>query len=253
MTALILYFSGTGNTKYVANLFSQALVAKGVSVQMRSAEEPQPVEAGYDFLVVGCPKYYEYPALFLLQYLRKVLPAAQHQTPVLAFCTEASAAKTDFSGLAKLLRQKNHELCITQSFTMANDLMFLGGFLPTPQKEVQGNLKKAAQLVPTLVNALLAGQRQTEKVAPYLRPVYHAVAAGCTAVMPLFAMNYAASDACIGCGLCAKSCPKSNIQMVEKRPRFGKNCIFCTRCINLCPAHAILYGKKQYPQYICRV
>ena len=110
MTALILYFSGTGNTKYVANLFSQALVAKGVSVQMRSAEEPQPIEPGYDFLVVGCPKYYEYPALFLLQYLRKVLPTAQRQTPVFAFCTEASAAKTDFSGLAKLLRQKNHDL-----------------------------------------------------------------------------------------------------------------------------------------------
>ena len=36
MTALILYFSGTGNTKYVANLFSQALVTKGVSVQMHS-------------------------------------------------------------------------------------------------------------------------------------------------------------------------------------------------------------------------
>ncbi|MDK2814077.1 MAG: hypothetical protein PWQ08_1332 [Clostridiales bacterium] len=252
MKALILYFSGTGNTKYVANLFSQALSAKGVSVQMRSIEEPQPIEPGYDFLVVGCPKYYEYPAMFLLQYLRKALPAAQQQTPTLAFCTQASAVKTDFTGLAKILQQKNHELQVTQFFTIANDLMFFGGFAPTPAQEAQTNLEKAAQAVPGLVETFLAGQRQTEKIAPFLRPVYHAVAAGCTATMPLFAMKYAASDACIGCGLCAKSCPKSNIQMVEKRPEFGKNCIFCTRCINLCPAHAILYGGKQYPQYVCR-
>ena len=252
MKALILYFSGTGNTKYVANLFSQALLAKGVSVQMRSIEEPQPIEPGYDLLVVGCPKYYEYPAMFLLQYLRKALPTAQQQTPTLAFCTQASAAKTDFTGLAKILQQKNHELQVTKFFTIANDLMFFGGFSPTSAQEAQSNREKAAQAVPSLVEAFMSGQRQTEKVAPFLRPVYHAVAAGCTATMPLFAMKYAASDACIGCGLCAKSCPKSNIQMVEKRPEFGKNCIFCTRCINLCPAHAILYGGKQYPQYVCR-
>ena len=251
MTALILYFSGTGNTKYVANLFSQALLAKGVSVQMRSIEDPQPIEPGYDFLVVGCPKYYEYPALFLLQHLRVALPVAQKAAPVLAFCTEASSTKTDFSGLAKLLGQKNHELQSTQSFTMANDLLFFGGFSATAATEAQSNREKAAQAVPGLVEAFLAGQHQIEKIAPYLRPVYHAVAVGCTAAMPVFAMKYAASDACIGCGLCAKSCPKSNIQMVEKRPEFGKNCIFCTRCINLCPAHAILYGGKQYPQYFC--
>ena len=252
MTALILYFSGTGNTKYVANLFSQALLAKGVSVQMRSVEDPQPIEPGYDFLAVGCPKYYEYPAMFLLQYLRDALPAAQKATPVLAFCTEASGAKTEFSGLAKLLRQKNHELQVAQSFMVANDLMFLGGFLPTAHAVVQKNLQKAEQAVAAATDALLSGQCQIEKIAPYLRPVYHMVAAGCTAAMPVFAMRYTASAACIGCGLCAKGCPKSNIQMVENRPQFGKNCIFCTRCINLCPAHAILYGGKQYPQYICR-
>ena len=112
---------------------------------------------------------------------------------------------------------------------MANDLLFFGGFSATAATEAQSNREKAAQAVPGLVEAFLAGQHQIEKIAPYLRPVYHAVAAGCTATMPVFAMKYAASDACIGCGLCAKSCPKSNIQMVEKRPEFGKNCIFCTR------------------------
>lgn len=45
---------------------------------------------------------------------------------------------------------------------------------------------------------------------------------------------------CVGCGLCAESCPKHIIKIVNKKaviPR--KNCISCFCCQEMCPAHAI--------------
>lgn len=47
-------------------------------------------------------------------------------------------------------------------------------------------------------------------------------------------------DACIGCGHCAKVCPKKAIEMKDKHPVFSyKECIRCFCCHELCPKKAI--------------
>ncbi len=51
-------------------------------------------------------------------------------------------------------------------------------------------------------------------------------------------------DNCISCGLCARSCPASAIQMKEGKPCWGGDCYMCTSCINNCPKQSIQYGKK---------
>ena len=40
------------------------------------------------------------------------------------------------------------------------------------------------------------------------------------------------------CGLCAKACPVKNILM-ENGPKPQGACVFCYRCVNLCPKKAV--------------
>ena len=60
--------------------------------------------------------------------------------------------------------------------------------------------------------------------------------------MRLIGKGFRATDACIGCGLCARDCPQKNIAMANGKPVFGKNCVGCVRCSFRCPADAIRIG-----------
>lgn len=48
------------------------------------------------------------------------------------------------------------------------------------------------------------------------------------------------NEMCTGCGICARSCPKENIEIIDSRAVFNKSCILCMRCIYNCPDKAIV-------------
>lgn len=62
-----------------------------------------------------------------------------------------------------------------------------------------------------------------------------------------------ATDACSGCGLCAKACPLENVMMWKHRPEWRDRCALCLRCYHICPNHAVAYGKstERKGQYLC--
>lgn len=56
--------------------------------------------------------------------------------------------------------------------------------------------------------------------------------------------DFFVTDACMGCGLCVSRCPLNNIQLRDGKPVWGKDCTHCMACICGCPTEAIEYGKK---------
>lgn len=53
---------------------------------------------------------------------------------------------------------------------------------------------------------------------------------------------FTVSDACINCGLCARQCPLSAIEMRDGRPVWVKEtCTTCLGCLHRCPTFAIQY------------
>ena len=62
-------------------------------------------------------------------------------------------------------------------------------------------------------------------------------------VLKLKAKKFKVSDKCIGCGQCAKICPRENIQVVNGKAKIGTNCVGCLGCLQYCPTKAISLGK----------
>lgn len=54
--------------------------------------------------------------------------------------------------------------------------------------------------------------------------------------------SFTASEACTGCGVCARVCPAQNIAMQLERPVWLHHCENCLACANFCPQQAIHTG-----------
>ncbi len=57
------------------------------------------------------------------------------------------------------------------------------------------------------------------------------------------AKSFYAKDSCTGCGKCEKLCVLNNIKIENGKPVWGGNCTHCMACICYCPVEAIEYGR----------
>ncbi|OQX53517.1 MAG: hypothetical protein B5M53_06790 [Candidatus Cloacimonas sp. 4484_209] len=54
-------------------------------------------------------------------------------------------------------------------------------------------------------------------------------------------MLYVKEDVCVGCGLCARVCPKGAISIIFGKAHIDEEkCIQCNRCQEVCPRGAIV-------------
>jgi len=56
--------------------------------------------------------------------------------------------------------------------------------------------------------------------------------------------GFRAEVSCIGCGKCEDICPLNNIHLTDGKPVWGSDCTHCMACICSCPEEAIEYGNK---------
>ena len=103
MRLLFLYFSGTGNTDYVAHYLAQRLDQSQVEVELRSIEwQPPEKVTDFDLLAFGFPVYAADSPGFVQTYLEQLPSGANRGAFV--FCTKgayaASAVKLNLQRLA---------------------------------------------------------------------------------------------------------------------------------------------------------
>ena len=241
---MILYFSGTGNSKYVAKRIADALGDEIVNLNARiKASDTSPIETDERLIIVTPTYAWRIPRVVRDWLLKTELHGAKNVWFVMTCGSEIGNAD-----------KYNRELCTEKGLSCMGTTQivmpenYIAMFSAPKTDEAR---KIVAQAEPSIDQAIAAIQRN-QPFAPTRNNLYDRFMSG--PVNPIFykcfvkANAFTASSACIGCGQCVKRCPMNNVALKDGKPSWGKNCTHCMACICYCPVSAIEYGKKSVGQ-----
>ena len=241
---MILYFSGTGNSNYVAKRIADALGDALVNLNDRiKALDTSPIETD-ERLIIVTPTYAWRIPRVVRDWLRKTeLRGAKQVWFVMTCGSEISNAD-----------RYNRELCTEKAISCMGTAQIVMpenyiAMFAAPQADAAREIVAKAE--PSIDRAIAAIQ-SNQSFAPTRNNLYDRFMSG--PVNPVFykfcvkADAFTVSDTCIGCGQCAKRCPMNNVTLKDGKPVWGKNCTHCMACICYCPTSAIECGKKSVGQ-----
>ena len=245
---MIFYYSGTGNSKYVAKMLGDLLDDEVVSAnEFIKGRKAAIVKSEKPYVFVS-PVYVSAPARIFEDFVhcgcfdgsKKVyfiMTCAGGMGACPAYTARLSENKFEFMGCAQVEMPQNYLVFFTTKEKDECDRIIA---------EAEPKVKALAALIAEEKPFPDSGMKKWELISTemIIAPYYKWF---------MTAKKFSVSDECIGCGLCAKSCPLNNIQLVDKKPVWGDNCTHCVACINRCPKHAIEYGKMSLgkPRYVC--
>lgn len=244
---MVLYFTGTGNSRYAAQRIAAALSDELLSMNDRIKEgDASPVKTA-ERLVIVTPTYaWRIPRPVENWLRRREFLGAKQAWFVMTCGGEIGNAATYNHAIC---REKHLAYMGTAQIVMPEN--YIAMFNAPQVEEAQQIVAKAEPDIDRAISAIAAGQ-----AFPVPRNnLYDRFMSG--PVNPIFysffvkANAFTACDACTGCGQCVKLCPTNNITLQNGRPVWGGDCTHCMACICHCPAEAIEYGKKSVgkPRY----
>lgn len=241
---MILYFSGTGNSEYVAKRIADALDDEILNLNDRiKASDTSSVETGERVIIVTPTYAWRIPRV-VCDWLRKTeLRGAKQAWFVMTCGSEIGNAD-----------KYNRELCAERAISCMGTAQIVMpenyiAMFSAPQADEARQIVAKAE--PSIDRAIAAIQ-SNQPFAPTRNNLYDRFMSGpVNLIFYKFFVNadaFTVSDACISCGQCAKRCPMNNVTLKDGKPVWGKNCTHCMACICYCPTSAIEYGKKSVGQ-----
>lgn len=245
---MILYFTGTGNSRYLAYALSQEIHDEVISINEYLKKEKKAVF------------YSERPYVFVLPTHAWQIPKAiakwiedasfsGHNSVYVILSCGSNTGKADY--FAKRLFHKKTQLCFQglQYIVMPENYIIL--FKATETKEAKQIIRDSYYKVKELSQYILK-EEKFPKINYYFGSILQS-----TLIHDIFYKmivkdkDFYANDQCISCQKCVQLCPFHNIQLVNGKPQWQGNCHHCMACLCLCPVEAIDYGrltknKKRY-------
>lgn len=229
---MIYYFSGTGNSKWVAESLAQK--TNDTAISIINLNENITIKSGETVGFVFPIYAWDVPQI-MRNFLKKLTIA--EDAFVYVVCTCGNSCGNVIEKLQKSIK-------IDSAYSLVMPENYIVGFKCEDEHSIKTKIKNAKikldDIADNINSKTPAFDLKKGKLA-FLKT---------TIVSPLFnklAMSdkpFRVADTCISCNKCETLCPVKNIKMIDGKPEWQGHCIQCLACINYCPTKAIDYGKR---------
>ena len=239
---MIFYFSGTGNTKYLAGKISGRMGERLVSIAdaLKSGEVVFTAEKGESVGFV-IPVYFSGVPKCVREFIEKMNLTLSGDNYIFTALSCGGSTANAGKMLKTLLSEKGIEVNAAYSVVMVDN--YIPMYNIPSQEEANRMLEEINPKIELLKEKIAEkkdGDFDSNKGAKIM-----------TALMYPFykpfrkTKKFYATDKCISCGKCESGCVDKAIEIRNGKPVWIKSeCTQCLRCINACPTRAIQFGKK---------
>ena len=246
---MIIYFSGTGNSRFAAEFLAKQLGDELLDAGQRIKSGEQDELHSERPWVIAAPTYAWRMANVMTNYLRSAKLRGSRDAYFVLTCGSEIGNAGKY--LAAFCEEIGLHYCGVLQVVMPEN--YIAMFNAPDEEEARSIVAKAKPILKQGGELIQAGKPfpapkvglvDRLKSGPVNEGFYkHYVKAD----------DFYATEACIGCGLCMSRCPLNNIRLLDSKPQWGKACTHCMACICGCPAEAIEYGRKSKgkPRYQC--
>ncbi len=256
---MILWFSGTGNSRYVAEKLSEKIGEPLVEMTPDILTSPLYIGAEAGRIIWVFPVY----SWGIPPYVDKIIGNIVIKNLSDATLHHLVVTCGDDTGLTaeswrKALKKRGWKAMSAYSVQMPNNYVCMKGFdVDSPEVE-NDKLDNAPARINDIADGITESEEKDIAVTDMVKGSFAWIKS--KIIYPWF-IRYAMSpkpfhhtSACISCGKCAAICPLTNITMVpekmsqdkslRQKPSWGENCAGCLACYHVCPKHAVEYGNK---------
>jgi len=244
---LTLYFSATGNTKYIADLFSEQMNAKCISIE---EDTDFSHEINNHTTIAFCyPIYGSRVPRNMREFVEKHM-SELHGKKIIIFITQMMFSGDGARVFTDLFKDGAIEVIYAEHFNLPNNI----GNTPLLRKAGDKSIKR--QFMKAEAKMFLACQnikngivikRGFSKFSKALGYVQGRAWQGDSKSInpsPKSIESKAKNGVkihkkCTSCNLCVKICPVNNLENEQGEIKAKGNCIICYRCVNRCPHKAI--------------
>ncbi len=246
---MILYFTGTGNSKFVADVLAAMLEDEVVSLNtILKTNAPLVFTSTKPFVVVA-PIY----AWGLPKVVNDMIKSATFKGSKTIYFVPTMGGNSGTT----------HKRCFALAQQCGLEFRGFRGVLMPPTYIVLFNLPSEERIIEILKAAIVS----TKEIAAIIKDnefllkqdhtfLSHlksgAINSGFGRYMQS-SKSFKISANCNGCGICAQNCATNNIVIKDGRPVFSDKCINCFSCVHRCPQKAINVNAKteQRGRYVC--
>lgn len=237
---MILYFSGTGNSQYVAKHIAAVIDDDIISLNQRIKTQNDDSFLSQRPYVFVMPTYAWRIPRIAEEFIQNTSFNGSKKAYFVMTCGDGTGNAAQY--LKKLCADKGFEFMGLSSIVMPEN--YIARYYVPDQVESWDIIKKAEpDIHSTAIKIKVQESLQTE------RHDYHGWFLS-TVINPIFYAfivkdkGFYSTESCISCGKCVKLCPINNVHLVKGQPVWGGNCTHCMACICGCPTEAIEYTNK---------
>ncbi len=235
---MVLYFTGTGNSRFVAERIADALGERAADISAYIKSNDTPVFPEGKTFVFVAPCYVSTTARAMCDFIKK----SGFPKDIDAYYVITAASYSGASSIEnrRLSRSKGFNYMGTATVIMPQNYIV---YFNTKSEE---DCKKTVlEAIPEIDRIGLAIKNKERLPDPKTFFGEGFVTDLVCAVYYRFFMKtkkFKVTDKCISCKKCVNDCPLGNIRFEGSVPVWGNNCTHCMACINGCPVSAIEYG-----------